>query len=145
MQSNSVSLLFFSLDDNRYAIALSSVERAYPAVAISSEGGRDTVTIAGTKIGVIDIRDFFNLAPKEVAVSDTMLVIDDNGQRSAIFVDSVGDVLEYNAEQMVIADSLLHGRAQISVIAIEGGKVVASEMREYLTRVGRNLLNLPQP
>lgn len=141
----SLSLLLFFLDDNRYAIELSSVERAYPAVETCQSAGKTVVTIQGEQIPVLDVRAYFKLSAREVAVSDTMLVILDekDSARSAIIVDSVGDILEYNAEQMVIADSLLHGRVQINVIAVSAGKFVAAEMRDYLTRAGRNLLNLP--
>ncbi len=140
--STSISLLLFLIDQNRYAIALSSVDRVYPAVEIT---GADSVAnddylgfvnLHGELIPVVNGRLRLGLPDKELEISDMMIMIFDGEQKLALIVDSVGEVLEYNAEQMIMAASLLYSKAQVSVISFKAGAMVIREMREYLTDAG---------
>lgn len=144
--AKSVSLLLFFLDDNRYAIPLSSVERVYPAVEITScEADLSTeflgfVNVHGELIPVVNARARFGLPNKAVAVTDMMIVALDGDQKLAMMVDRVADVLEYSAEQMIIAESLLYAKTQVNVINLSDGMIVIKEMRDYLTETGRQWL-----
>ncbi len=138
----SISLLLFFLDQDRYAIALSQVDRVYPVVEIT---GADTVSgndylgfvnLHGELIPVINTRLRLGLPEKEIEISDMLIMILDGSTRLALIVDSVGEVLEYNAEQMVMAASLLYSKAQVSVISVSAGNMVVKEMREYLIEAG---------
>ncbi|MFA6209694.1 MAG: chemotaxis protein CheW [Candidatus Obscuribacterales bacterium] len=144
--AKSVSLLLFFLDDNRYAIPLTSVERVYPAVEITScEADLATeflgfVNVHGELIPVVNARARFGLPNKPVAVTDMMIVALDGDQKLAMMVDRVADVLEYSAEQMIIAESLLYAKTQVNVINLADGMIVIKEMRDYLTETGRQWL-----
>ncbi|MDP3507046.1 MAG: chemotaxis protein CheW [Candidatus Melainabacteria bacterium] len=144
--TKSVSLLLFFLDENRYAIPLASVERVYPAVEITQcEAENDTeflgfVNVHGELIPVVNARARFGLPNKTLAVSDMMVVARDGSHRLAMIVDRVADVLEYSAEQMIIAESLLYAKTNVSVINLADGMIVVKEMRDYLTETGRQWL-----
>lgn len=144
--TKSVSLLLFFLDENRYAIPLTSVERVYPAVEITQcDGDHKTeflgfVNVHGELIPVVNARARFGLPDKAVAVSDMMVVARDGDHRLAMIVDRVADVLEYSAEQMIIAESLLYAKTHVNVINLADGMIVVQEMRDYLTETGRQWL-----
>lgn len=144
--AKSVSLLLFFLDDNRYAIPLTSVERVYPAVEITScEADHEAeflgfVNVHGELIPVVNARARFGLPNKAAAVSDMMIVALDGDQKLAMMVDRVADVLEYSAEQMILAESLLYAKTQVNVINLSDGMIVIKEMRDYLTETGRQWL-----
>ncbi|MBP9093089.1 chemotaxis protein CheW [bacterium] len=144
--TKSVSLLLFFLDENRYAIPLTSVERVYPAVEITQcEADHKTeflgfVNVHGELIPVVNARARFSLPDKAVAVSDMMVVARDGDHKLAMIVDRVADVLEYSAEQMIIAESLLYAKTHVNVINLADGMIVVQEMRDYLTETGRQWL-----
>ncbi|CAN5620645.1 hypothetical protein BH11CYA1_BH11CYA1_18850 [soil metagenome] len=148
--SKSVSLLLFFLDENRYAIPLTSVARVYPAVEITPcEADHHSeflgfVNVHGEVIPVVNARARFGLPDKAVAVTDMMVVAQDGDQKLAIMVDRVADVLEYSAEQMIIAESLLYAKTQVNVINLADGMIVVKEMRDYLTETGRQWLERSQ-
>jgi chemotaxis signal transduction protein len=144
--AKSVSLLLFFLDENRYAIPLTSVERVYPAVEITPcEAEHKSeflgfVNVHGELIPVVNARARFGLPDKAVTVSDMMVVALDGEHKLAMIVDRVADVLEYSAEQMIIAESLLYAKTQVNVINLADGMIVVNEMRDYLTETGRQWL-----
>lgn len=144
--TRSVSLLLFFLDENRYAIPLASVDRVYPVVEITQcEAEHNTeflgfVNVHGELIPVVNARARFGLPNKSVAVSDMMVVARDGSHKLAMIVDRVADVLEYSAEQMILAESLLYAKTNVNVINLTDGMIVVKEMRDYLTETGRQWL-----
>jgi chemotaxis signal transduction protein len=80
------------------------------------------------------------LPNKTLAVSDMMVVARDGSHKLAMIVDRVADVLEYSAEQMIIAESLLYAKTNVNVINLADGMIVVKEMRDYLTETGRQWL-----
>jgi len=143
--AKNLSLLLFMLDDQRYAIPLAMVHRVYPAVEIA---GADSVAddqylgfvnVHGELIPVINLRGRFALPAREMEISDMMIVVA-GSEKLAIIVDSIGEVLEYQPEQLIIAESLLYAKAQVSVISFAGGAITSEEMRDFLARAGQRWL-----
>lgn len=137
MTSGSVSLLIFWLDENRYAVPLEQVEQVHPAVEVTSTTSSPGdflgfVSVHGTVVPVIDIRVHFGLPPCQIEVSHMMIVARDGEHRLAFFVDRVEDVISYNREQVVIADTMLYANSKVKILSLDNGLVELSDLREYL-------------
>lgn len=137
MTSGSVSLLIFWLDENRYAVPLEQVEQVHPAVEVTSTTSSPSdflgfVSVHGTVVPVIDIRVHFGLPPCPIEVHHMMIVARDGEQMLAFFVDRVEDVISYNREQVVIADTMLYASSKVKILSLDNGLVELSDLRDYL-------------
>lgn len=141
MTSGSVSLLIFWLDENRYAVPLEQVEQVHPAVEVTTTTTSSSaspgdflgfVSVHGTVVPVIDIRVHFGLPPCQIEVHHMMIVARDGEQMLAFFVDRVEDVISYNREQVVIADTMLYANSKVKILSLDNGLVELSDLRDYL-------------
>ncbi len=74
-------LVVFALDDQRYALALACVQRSIRAVAITLLPKAPAIVLgiidlAGEVIPVIDMRRRFHQPPRDIRLSDHLLVAD---------------------------------------------------------------------
>lgn len=137
MTSGSVSLLIFWLDENRYAVPLEQVDQVHPAVEVTSTTSSPGeflgfVSVHGKVVPVIDIRVYFGLPTCQIELHHMMIVARDGEQRLAFFVDRVEDVISYNREQVVIADTMLYANSKVKILSLDNGLVELSDLRDYL-------------
>jgi len=142
MAFDNVSLLIFWLDENRYAVPLEQVEQVHPAVEVTSttncpDGFLGFVSVHGTVVPVIDIRVHFGLPESQIEVHHMMIVAQDGEQKLAFFVDRVEDVISYNREQVVIADTMLYANSKVKILSLDNGLVELSDLRDYLALKAR--------
>lgn len=98
-------LLVFHLDGQRYALHLPHVERVARAVAITplpetSEAILGVVNVHGTVFPVVSTRRLFCLPPKEIDISDQLIIARSSSHRGVLPVDGVSGVVEYPASSL---------------------------------------------
>lgn len=136
--SAQISLLIFWLDEDRFAIPLDIVDQVHQAVEISSmpdqpPGTLGFINVHGAVIPVVDVRTCCGLPKIELEIEHMLLIVRDGERRLAIVVDKVEDVISYNAEQIVIADSLLYANSKVKILKLQDGMPVLNELRDYLS------------
>lgn len=105
-------LVVFSLDEQRYALALSRVQRSIRVVAVTPLPGAPPIVLgivdlAGAVLPVIDLRLRFGHPPRDLRLSD-QLVIASTGQRTvALLVDTTIGVIEAAPEAYAPATDFL--------------------------------------
>ncbi|HUW69090.1 MAG TPA: chemotaxis protein CheW [bacterium] len=93
------AMVIFSLDDQRYALPLKRVQRSIRAVAITPlPKAPDIVVgivdIGGLVIPVINMRLRFNHAPRDIQLSDQLIIATAGKRTVALLVDKTTGVLE---------------------------------------------------
>lgn len=147
---DSLSLLLFWLDDNRYAISLEYIDRVYPAVEITAEPSKGDgaqelgflgfVNVHASVTPVIDIRSRFGLPSRETDVHDMLIMAKDGDERLAFFVDGIDGVVRYEAEQLVNADSMLYANSKVKLLKLDNGLVRLNELRDFLSESAKKWL-----
>jgi purine-binding chemotaxis protein CheW len=102
--SETSKLVLFNLDELRYALNLSTVERVIPIVEITPlpkapEIVLGVINIQGEIIPVINIRKHFNLPVREIELDNQLIIVHASKRRVAIVVDSVTGVHELERYQ----------------------------------------------
>jgi len=136
---NPDQLVVFTLDENRYALYLSAVERVVRMVEITPLPKAPgivlgVVNLQGRVIPVINMRRRFNLADREIELGD-QLVIAHTPQRSVAFAaDSVSSVIEYPKEKVVEAENILPGMEYVEgVVKLEDGMILIHDLDTFLS------------
>lgn len=115
-------LVVFYLDEQRYALPLSTVEKVFRAVEVILLPGAlgmvlGIVNVQGRIIPVVNIRRRFELREREIDLND-QLVIAYTSKRSIAFVaDSVSGVIEIPEQEVVPAEEILPGMEYVKCIA----------------------------
>lgn len=105
-------LVVFSLDDQRYALPLGQVRRSIRVVAITPLPGAPEIVLGAVNLGgavipVIDIRRRFNHPPREVRLSDHLIVATAGSRSVALLVDEAKGVIETSPENYAPASGIL--------------------------------------
>ncbi len=106
--------LVFDLDEQRYAIKLSAVEKVIRAVQITNlaeapEFLLGLINLQGNIIPVIDIRRALHLPDRELELSDRIIIAKISGRVIAFAVDNVDDIVEPTSDEIHNARSIYPG------------------------------------
>ncbi len=96
---NTKTFIIFALDDQRYALSIKSVKNIIRSVALTYLAEAPDLllgllNLAGTFIPVIDIRAQFTLPPKDIQISNRIIIAEASKYTIAFITDSVEDVVE---------------------------------------------------
>ena len=108
-QSN--QFLVFILDEQRYALHLSTVETVVRAVEITAlpkapEIVLGVLNMQGRIVPVVNVRQRFRLAEREIALSDRFIIARTSRRVVALVVDSVQGVIECAEHEVVAAEDI---------------------------------------
>lgn len=109
---NNLNFLAFSLEGQGYALPLAQVEQALRMVALvhipeAPPWIAGLVNVHGHVIPVIDLRMRLGKPQREVYPDDRLVVVRGSGQKVALMVDHVSEVLEIPAHQMEMPQDAL--------------------------------------
>ncbi len=101
----STHFVAFRLDRQLYALPLENVERALRMVAIvpvpdAPPWVPGVINLQGQVVPVVDLRQRFGWPAREPTLNDRLLVIQALGQKAALWVDEVAEVLEVPSAQV---------------------------------------------
>lgn len=131
-------LVMFYLDEQRYALYLSAVERVVPALEItrlpkSPEIIAGIINIQGEIIPVANIRKRFNLSEREITASDQFIITRTKDHAIAIIANQVHGVIE-NSCSPVKTKKLVPGSDFIEgVMKLKDGLVLIHDINKFLS------------
>lgn len=132
-------LVIFVLDDQRYALYLSAVERVIPAVAITRlphapDIVLGVINVQGHIIPVMNVRNRFGLPVHALNHNDQFIIARTSKRPVAMIVDKVHAVTEYSEDALVPADTILPGIEYVEGVAkLEDGIVLIHDLDKFLS------------
>jgi len=137
--SESCHLVVFTLDNQRYALHLSAVDRTVRMVEITPlpkapEIVLGVITVNGKIVPVLDIRRRFGLAERRTGLSDHLIIARTVKRTVALVVDGANDVIERQAEEIIPPDAILPGMEHVGgVVKLEDGMVFIHDLDGFLS------------
>jgi purine-binding chemotaxis protein CheW len=129
--------LVLTLDDRRYALALSSVQRVVRMCAIDSlpkapEIVWGVINIQGRIIPVLNLRRVVRLPEREAALSDHLIIVQTTGLVTAIPADGVIGVIDCGEEDVVEPKKIFPGIEYVKGVAKrEDGMVIILDIERF--------------
>jgi len=135
----SVQLVVFTLDEQRYGLRLSAVERVVRAVEVTPlpsapEIVLGVINLAGRVVPVMNVRQRFGLPEKESDLSDQFIIARTAMRIVALLVDSVSALVEASAEDVVHAAKILPQMDYVDGVAkLEDGMILIHDIDKFLS------------
>jgi purine-binding chemotaxis protein CheW len=132
-------IVVFVLDEPRYALLLSSVERVVRAVEITPlpkgpEIVLGIINVQGRIVPVIDVRRRFRLPEREMELDDRFIIASTPKRLVALVVDSVAGVRELADRQMVSVERSLPFAEYLKGVAkLEDNLVLIHDLDQFLS------------
>jgi purine-binding chemotaxis protein CheW len=132
-------LLVFALDDLRYGLLISSIERVVRIVEITPLPRAPAivcgiVNFAGNIIPVVDIRQRFRLPSRDLRLSDQLILARTARRSVALRVDRVESLADCDDKEFVAADAVLTGLEYVrGVVKLENGMVLIHDLDTFLS------------
>jgi purine-binding chemotaxis protein CheW len=132
-------LVVFSLEDFRYAVSLSSVERSVRAVEITPlpkapEIVTGVINLAGVIVPVLNIRRRFRLPEREVKPGDQFLIARTASRVVALVVDEVRGTTECSSREMIEPEKIIPGMEFVTgVVKLADGMLFIHDLDRFLS------------
>ena len=132
-------LVVFTLDDQRYALHLSAVERVVSAVAITPlpkvpDIILGVVNVHGRIVPVADIRRRFGLPAREMSLRDQFVIAHTVRRPVILVVDRVEGIVTYSPADVIRADSILSPIRHIEgVLKLKDGMALIHDLDGFLS------------
>jgi purine-binding chemotaxis protein CheW len=134
-----VQLVLFALDEQRFALALDSVERALRVVEVTPLPSAPPIVLGiinvqGDVVPVYDLRRRFGLLKREINLTDQLMIATTSRQTVALVVDSVSGVLEITEEEITPAENILPEIEYVQgVVKLQDGLVLIHDLDQFLS------------
>lgn len=139
-------LVVFSLDQQQFALHLTSVERIVRAVEITRlPDAPDTIlgviNIEGRVVPVINSRKCLGLPERDIDPHDLFIIVNEGGRSVALVGDQVSPVIEMPQKEFVSSDNVLpfagfvEGLAKFEdgmIVMLKVDRILALDHRERL-------------
>lgn len=132
-------LVVFTLDDQRYALRLSAVERAVRMVGITPLPKAPgivlgVINVNGRIVPVLNIRRRFRLAEREPGLSDQLIIARTARRIVALVADGVSDVIERQEREIVAPGAILPGMEHVEgVVKLDDGMIFIHDLDGFLS------------
>jgi purine-binding chemotaxis protein CheW len=132
-------LVVFSLDGQRYALALAAVEKVVRAVEVTRLPKAPDIVLGiinmqGRVIPLINVRRRFRLPEREMALADQIVIARTARRPVALVVDAVTGVLEYPEREAVVARDILPDVEYVEgVVKLEDGLILIHDLDRFLS------------
>lgn len=133
------SLVVFSLDDQRYALDLVRVQRCIRVVAITPVPEAPAIVLGiidlgGVVIPAINIRMRFNHPPRDVGLSDHLIVATAGKRTVALLVDETKGVIEASPESYAPAGEIMPRLELLDgAMKLEDGLILIHDLERLLS------------
>ncbi|MEW6614372.1 MAG: chemotaxis protein CheW [Thermodesulfobacteriota bacterium] len=137
----------FTLDEQRYALYLSDVERIVRIVEITPlpkepEIVMGIINVGGQVVPVVSIRKRFRLSEREIDLSDRLIIARTSMRTVALVVDEAKGVVESPEQKVVAAEEVLPCMDYVEgVIKLEDGLVLIHDLDTFLSLEEEEVLN----
>lgn len=132
-------LVAFTLDEQRFALRLASVEQAVRMIEITPLPRAPAVVlgvvnIRGRIIPVFDPRKRFRLPEREIEVSDQLLIACSSRRAVALAVDDVKGLVSCEDERLVAAAAILPQLDYVTgVVKLDDGMILIHDLDLFLS------------
>lgn len=132
-------LVVFTLDEQRYGLPLSSVERAARIVAITPLPDAPAIVLGvinvhGRLVAVVDLRRRFGLLQRALALTDQIIVAQTKSRPVALIADAVLGVLACSEQQVVGTGDILAGIEYLEgVVKCDDGLILIHDLDTFLS------------
>lgn len=132
-------IVMFSLEEPRYALYLSAVERVIRSVEITPlpkapEKISGVINFQGEVIPVIDIRKLFRLPKHEIGLDDQFIIARTSKRLVVLAVDSVGEVTEISDFKIKDFKKTLPFAELISGVTVfENNIILINDLEKFLS------------
>lgn len=129
----------FMLDEQNYALRLSSVQRVVHAVEVTPlPKAPDTIlgiiNVQGQVIPVFDTRKRFGLPEKELGIRDQLIIARTSKRTVALLVDSTGGVIECSGQEVISDETILPSMEYVEgVIKLKDGMIIIHNLDSFLS------------
>jgi purine-binding chemotaxis protein CheW len=122
-------LIVFSIDEQRYALPLSTVERVVRAVEVTlppkaPDIVMGVVNVKGRIIPVVNIRRRFGLQEKEIKPDDLMVIAYTKKRNIALLADNVSGVIGIPEKDAVASEEIFPGMEYVKGIVKQDDGVI---------------------
>jgi purine-binding chemotaxis protein CheW len=137
--NNAHQLVVFLIQDQRYGLHLSSVDRIVRSVEITPLPEAPSIVLGvinhhGRIVPVINIRKRFNLPKREVGLNDQLIIAHTSKRCIALVVDSATEVVSYLPDSIVAAEQILPGMEYIQGVAkFPDGLILIHDLEKFLS------------
>lgn len=137
--SDSLQIIVFTLDENRYALRLSCVERAVRMVEVTPlpkapEIVLGVINVQGEIIPVLNIRKRFQLPEQEPRLGDQLIIARTTRRAVALVANSVSEVVFLPEEELVEPQSVLPGVEYVEgMIKCDDGMIFIHDLDTFLS------------
>ena len=134
-----LQLVIFTLDEQRYALHLSSVERAIRMIEVTPlptapEIVIGVVNVHGAVVPVLNIRKRFHLPEREPDFGDQLIIAHTARRDVALVVDTVSDMVTLPAMELVAPETILPQLELVEgVVKLEDGMVFIHDLAAFLS------------
>jgi purine-binding chemotaxis protein CheW len=134
-----IQLCLFTLDERRYALPLSCVERVVFVVDITPLPKAPPVvlgviSVKGNIVPVYDLRRRFHLPEREIELADQLMIARTSRQTVALLVDSVDGVIEIPEEDIAAAQGILPDIEYVQgIVKLQDGLVLIHDLEHFLS------------
>ena len=137
--NGSLQLIVFTLNEQRYALYLSVVERIVRIVRVTPlpkapEIVFGVINVEGRIIPVMDTRKRFRLPERRLDLNDRLIIARTSGRVVALIVDGVTGVLPLVENDVVGVEKILPGLEYVEgVLKLEDGLVLIHDLDKFLS------------
>ena len=134
-----LQLVIFTLDEQRYALHLPSVERAIRMIEITPLPSAPEIVIGvvnvhGAVVPVLNIRKRFRLPEREPDLGDQLIIAHTARRDVALVVDTVSDVVTLPSGELVAPETILPQLEHVEgVVKFEDGMVFIHDLDAFLS------------
>lgn len=134
-----LKLLVFNLNDAKYALHLTAVKRVIRAVEITPlpkapdivEG---IINMEGAIIPVFNIRKRFLLKERSIDPGDQFIIADTSTRQVALFVDSVGELVESSEKEITDPKDILPDMPYVKgVVKLSDDLILIHDLDTFLS------------
>ena len=132
-------LVVFILDEQRYAVPLSTVERIVHLVEITPvphtpEIVLGVINVQGRILPVVNIRRRFRLPARELHPSDHLLIARTSKRMMALVVDAISEVVTLSGHEMVTGEKILARLEYVAgVVKRPDGLLLIHDLDDFLS------------
>jgi purine-binding chemotaxis protein CheW len=134
-----LQLVVFTLDEQRYALHLHSVDRAIRMIEITPlptapEIVIGVVNVHGAVVPVLNIRKRFRLPEREPDLDDQLIIARTARRIVALVVDTVSDVVALPPGELVVPEAILTRLEHLDgVVKLDDGMVFIQDLDAFLS------------
>jgi len=136
--SETVRLVVFRLDEQRYALPLAAVERIVRAVEVTFLPKAPSIVLGvidmeGQPLPVLNVRRRFDLPEREIRPDDHFLIARTVSRVVALMVDEALGLVERSQTEIIGADRIVPGLEQFQgVVKLDDGLVLIHDLEKFL-------------